>query len=52
MISLELEEIFSLADRILVLYEGRLVKEFIPEQTNDKEVGFYMTGGKKEEQTV
>lgn len=50
LISLELEEIFSLSDRILVLYEGKIVKEFKPEETNDKEVGFYMTGGKKEPQ--
>lgn len=46
LISLELEEIFSLADRILVLYEGRIVKELLPADTNDKEVGLYMTGGK------
>ena len=46
LISLELEEIFSLADRILVLFEGRIVKEFNPAETNDKEVeGLYMTGG-------
>jgi general nucleoside transport system ATP-binding protein len=48
LISLELEEIFSLSDRILVLYEGEIVKEFVPEETTDKEVGLYMTGGKKE----
>ncbi len=48
LISLELEEVFSLSDRILVLYEGEIVKEFVPEETTDKEVGFYMTGGKKE----
>lgn len=48
LISLELEEIFTLSDRILVLYEGEIVKELIPEKTTDKEVGFYMTGGKKE----
>lgn len=48
LISLELEEIFSLSDRILVLYGGRIVKEFLPEKTNDKEVGLYMTGGEEE----
>jgi general nucleoside transport system ATP-binding protein len=48
LISLELEEIFSLADRILVLYEGKIVKELIPEETTDKQVGFYMTGGKEQ----
>ena len=45
LISLELEEIFALSDRILVMYEGKIVKEFDPETTNDKEVGLYMTGG-------
>ncbi len=49
LISLELEEIFSLSDRILVLYEGEIVKELIPEETTDKEVGFFMTGGKTKE---
>ena len=48
LISLELEEIFALSDRILVLYEGRIVKEFLPEETNEREVGLYMTGGKGE----
>lgn len=48
-ISLELEEIFSLSDRILVLYEGKIVKEFAPDKTDEKEVGFYMTGGREKE---
>lgn len=47
LISLELEEIFALSDRILVLYEGKIVKELRPEDTTDREVGFYMTGGKE-----
>ncbi len=46
LISLELEEIFSLSDRILVLYEGEIIREFKAEQTDEREVGFYMTGGK------
>ncbi len=45
LISLELEEIFSLSDRIEVIFEGRLVKQFKPEETDEKEVGLYMTGG-------
>lgn len=45
LISLELEEIFSLSDRIEVMFEGRLVKRFKPEETDEKEVGLYMTGG-------
>ncbi len=47
MISLELEEIFALADRILVLYEGAIVKELDPDRTDEREVGFFMTGGKE-----
>ena len=47
LISLELEEIFALSDRIEVLYEGKIVKEFDPKQTDHKEVGYYMTGGKE-----
>ena len=45
LVSLELEEIFALADRILVLYEGVIVKELLPDKTNEREVGYYMTGG-------
>ncbi|MBN2049572.1 MAG: ABC transporter ATP-binding protein [Spirochaetales bacterium] len=48
LISLELEEIFSLSDRILVLYEGKIVREFQTEATTDEEVGYYMMGGKGE----
>ena len=47
LISLELEEIFTLADRILVLYEGAIVAELDPARTNEREVGLYMTGGKE-----
>ncbi len=49
LISLELEEIFSLADRILILFEGRIVKELIPEKTDEKTVGLHMTGGNEKE---
>ncbi|MCF7933443.1 MAG: ABC transporter ATP-binding protein [Spirochaetia bacterium] len=45
LISMELEEIFALADRIMVMYEGKIVKELDPEKTDEKEVGLYMTGG-------
>jgi simple sugar transport system ATP-binding protein len=49
LISLELEEIFALSDRILVMYEGKIVNTLIPEQTSEEEVGFYMTGGEAKE---
>jgi simple sugar transport system ATP-binding protein len=45
-VSLELEEIVSLSDRILVLYEGRIVAEFTPD-VSEEELGFAMVGGKR-----
>ena len=47
LVSLELEEVLSLADRILVIYEGRIVGEFGPDAT-EEELGFAMLGGAKE----
>ena len=44
LVSLELDEVRSLADRILVIYEGRIVDEFAPDATED-ELGVAMTGG-------
>jgi general nucleoside transport system ATP-binding protein len=48
LVSLELEEIVSLSDRILVLYEGRLVAEFPPD-VSEEELGFAMVGGRRSE---
>jgi simple sugar transport system ATP-binding protein len=48
LVSLELEEILSLSDRILVIYEGRIVGEFPPTAT-EEELGFAMTGGGRDE---
>ena len=44
LVSLELEEILSLSDRILVIFEGELVGEF-PPGASDEELGVAMTGG-------
>jgi general nucleoside transport system ATP-binding protein len=44
LVSLELDEVLSLADRILVLYEGEIVGEFPPTAT-EEELGLAMTGG-------
>jgi ABC-type uncharacterized transport system ATPase subunit len=49
LVSLELEEILSLSDRILVIYEGRIVGEFPPTST-EEELGFAMTGGGRGEE--
>jgi simple sugar transport system ATP-binding protein len=46
LVSLELEEVLSLADRILVIYEGEIVGEFPPTAT-EEELGIAMTGGGK-----
>jgi ABC-type uncharacterized transport system ATPase subunit len=48
LVSLELEEILSLSDRILVIYEGRIAGEFPPTAT-EEELGFAMTGGRRDE---
>jgi ABC-type uncharacterized transport system ATPase subunit len=48
LVSLELEEVLSLSDRILVLYEGQIVGEFPPD-VSEEEVGIAMTGGKRRE---
>ena len=47
LVSLELDEILSLSDRILVIYEGRIVGEF-PPTASEEELGLAMTGGRKE----
>ena len=48
LVSLELEEILALSDRILVIYEGRIVGEYGPEVTQE-ELGIAMTGAGAEE---
>src|SRR2546421_416494 len=45
LVSFELDEILSLADRILVLYEGRIVLERAAAETDANELGLAMTGG-------
>jgi ABC-type uncharacterized transport system ATPase subunit len=45
LVSLELEEILSLSDRILVIYEGRIVAEYEP-GVSEEELGIAMTGGR------
>ena len=48
LISMELEEILALSDRIHVLFEGRIVAELDPAETNKKEMGLFMMGGKNQ----
>jgi ABC-type uncharacterized transport system ATPase subunit len=47
LVSFELEEVLSLSDRILVIYEGRIVGEYAPTVT-EEELGIAMTGGRRE----
>ncbi len=49
LISMELEEIFSLSDRILVMYEGQIMGEVTPQKTTTEEVGLMMAGHKLED---
>lgn len=49
LISLELEEVMSLSDRILVMYEGEIVGEFDPKVVTVNELGLYMAGAKREQ---
>ncbi len=47
LISAELSEIFELADRILVMYEGEFVAEFERGKVSEEEIGLYMSGAKR-----
>ena len=49
LISLELDEVMNLSDRILVIYEGEIVAELNPKETTIQELGLYMAGSKREE---
>ena len=48
LVSLELDEVMSLSDRILVIYEGEIVGEFDPKKISVQELGLYMAGAKRE----
>ncbi len=47
LVSLELDEVMSLSDRILVMYEGEIVGELDPKKTSVQELGLYMAGAKR-----
>lgn len=48
LVSFELDEIMKLSDRIVVMYEGKVVGEVRPEDTNDQELGLLMAGSRRE----
>lgn len=47
LVSLELDEVMNMSDRILVMYEGEIVGEFDPKRTTIEELGLYMAGAKR-----
>lgn len=49
LVSLELDEVMSLSDRILVMYEGQLVGQLNPKTTTVAELGLYMSGAKRDD---
>ncbi|MBQ4580263.1 MAG: ABC transporter ATP-binding protein [Clostridia bacterium] len=49
LVSLEMDEVLDVSDRILVMYEGEIVGELDPKKTNPAELGLYMAGAKREE---
>ena len=49
LISLELDEVMDVSDRILVMYEGEIVGELDPKKTTVEEMGLYMAGAKRDE---
>jgi len=47
LVSLELDEVMDVSDRILVIYEGEIVGDLNPEEITVKELGLYMAGSKR-----
>ena len=48
LVSLELDEVMDVPDRILVMYEGEIVGELDPKKTTQEELGLYMAGAKRD----
>jgi len=44
LVSVELDEILSMSDRIAVMFDGRIMGERLPEETNERELGLMMAG--------
>ena len=49
LVSLELDEVMDVPDRILVMYEGEIVGELDPKTPTQEELGLYMAGAKRDE---
>lgn len=50
LVSLELNEVLEVSDRIIVMYEGEVVGELDPKQTTQRELGLYMSGSKRDKE--
>ena len=48
LVSLELDEVMNVSDRILVIYEGEIVGEFDPKTTTVEQLGLYMAGARRQ----
>ena len=48
LVSLEMDEVLDVSDRILVMYEGEIVGELNPKTTTPEEMGLYMAGAKRQ----
>jgi ABC-type uncharacterized transport system ATPase subunit len=47
LVSLELDEVMDVSDRILVMYEGEIVGDLNPKEITVEELGLYMAGSKR-----
>ena len=45
----DLDEVFRLSDRVITMYEGRITGEFSAAEISREEIGYCMTGGRREE---
>lgn len=52
LVSLELDEVMNVSDRILVMYEGEIVGQLYPDKTTVEELGLYMAGAKRDDVPV
>ena len=52
LVSLELDEVMNISDRILVMFEGEIVADVDPKQVTFAQLGLYMSGAKRDEVTA
>jgi simple sugar transport system ATP-binding protein len=52
LVAAELDEVLSLSDRVVVIYEGRLVGEVDPKSVSEEEIGLMMTGGRERDRAT